>query len=467
MCASLGKGDRPIRDDALEMTPLTARPAGLASLCASVGFERAAYYGLQSVLALYLADILLSDRPIDAIWLLEDLSRLSGARGLALASLVAGLFGSLAAIAPVIGAVMADRVIGQHRAVMTGGMMMAAGHGLLIVEAAMLPALAVIAVGSGFFKGSIAAQLSGLYQPADPARAEGFRLFYIAINLAGLLAPLIIGTAAERIHWHAGFAIACLAMMIGLGIYRLNICLSSRPYLPERRRREEPAGVGHGDRITIAILGASVAMITVTNFQITNAYLLWADQAFARSIGGWSFPASWMIAIDGLISLCALGASGAFWAWVHRRSGAVPVATKAMVGGIGVVGGTVCLMMAAAIHGKAGVPVYWGLAFQCLNSLGLANVLPAVMAIFGQSSPRRFAATSMAGFYLSIFAGGLCSTALASQYASMPLLAFWSIHALCAATGAAGLGAVWLRSSSRDTGAKARQTLLHGAHDAA
>ncbi|MDM7956076.1 MFS transporter [Blastomonas sp.] len=434
------------------MIQRAAVPPGLVSLCASVGFERIAYYGLQSLLALYLAATLSQGRGGADIWLLADLSHLTGAQGVALASVVTGLFVSLAAIAPVIGALAADRVIGQHRAVLAGGMMMAAGHGLLIIEAALLPALVAIALGSGFFKGPVAARLSGLYRPGDSARVEGFRLFYIAINLAGLVAPLIIGTTGERIHWHAGFGLACAAMLVGLIIYWRNFAEDQRQDAMTAGPQETLAARAPGHVWTLAILGASIALLCVTNFQITNAYLLWADTGFILSLGDWRFPASWMIAADGLLSLFALGISGVFWARTERQHGRVDAAAKAVTGAVLVVAGVACLVLAAAVHGRAGVPVVWGLGFQLLNSLGLANVLPAVMAMFGQSSARQFKATAMAGFYLSLFFGGLVSTALASQFSSLPTFAFWTIHALCALFGAAGLVLVWARSKPSRAG---------------
>lgn len=425
-----------------------SRPKGVGTLCLSVGFERFAYYGLQSILALYLAAKLSDGQDTTDIWLLDGLVRLTGAQGVALASVITGLFVSSAAIAPVIGALMADRLIGQHRAVAAGGLLMAAGHGLLIVDAALLPALGAIALGSGLFKGPVAARLSGLYHANDSERVEGFRLFYIAINLGGLLAPLVIGTASERIDWHAGFAIACAAMMAGLLVYWSNFAATIATDPRVHQTQDPPASQAGSDISTIGILGISIAMICVTNFQISNAYLLWVDTGFVRSLGQWRFPASWMIAADGLISLFALAASSLFWVCHERRHGSVQPAAKAMIGALFAVAGTACLVLAAGVHGRTGVPIIWGLGFQLLNSLGLANILPAAMAMFGQSSPRRFAATAMAGFYISLFAGGLVSTALASQFSTLPIVTFWSVHALCALIGASGLVIVWNRSKA-------------------
>lgn len=431
-------------NDSLPMTRTT--PAGLINLCVGVGFERSAYYGLQSILALYLASILLDDRGASAVWLLPELARLTGTQGVALVSVITGLFLSLAAIAPAFGGVISDRVTGQHRAIMTGGLMMAAGHGLLIIEAALLPALVAIALGSGFFKGPAAAQLSRLYHPDDDARVEGFRLFYVAINIAGLLAPLVIGTIAERIDWHAGFAVSCLTMLIGLAIYWQRFSGTFAGIAPVADMDEPPSVRVSTDRLTLVILGASIALVTIANFQIANAYLLWADLGFDRSLGGWEFPASWMIAADGLLSLLALVASGLFWRTYERQRGPIEAAAKAVIGGALVAVGTACLVVAGSLHGRTGVPVYWGLAFQLLNSFGLANVLPAVMAMFGQSTSSRFAATAMAGFYLSMFAGGMISTALASQFSVLTPASFWLVHSGCATLGMLGLGIVFYRA---------------------
>lgn len=340
------------------MTHRAAVPRGLVSLCASVGLERFAFYGLQSILALYLTAMLSDERSIADIWLVGGLSDLTRTQGLALASVITGLFVSLTAIAPVIGAVIADRFVGQHLTVLAGGTMMAAGHGLLVIDAALIPALGVIALGSGLFKGPMAVRLSGLYAPNDSARVEGFRLFFVAINLGGLLAPLVIGTAGERIDWHAGFAIASLAMMAGLLVYWRRFASIEEAPLPQTEEQGIHSGRGAANPLTIAILGFSIAMICVTNFQITNAYLLWADEGFILSVGAWRLPASWMIAADGLLSLFALAATGVFWARHERRHGSIQPAAKAMTGALFAVAGVSCLVLAAGIHGRTGIPLF-------------------------------------------------------------------------------------------------------------
>jgi proton-dependent oligopeptide transporter, POT family len=414
-------------------------PDGLVALCTGITFERIAYYGLKSILALYIAEVLTGGAArLDGIWLLPALARLTGAEGLALSGIITGTFLSVVVLAPAIGGILADRVLGQHRAILTGGLMMAGGQGLLVLEAALLPALALIALGAGLFKGPVAARVSGLYAQNDPRRVEGFRLFYFAVNSAALVAPLVIGTLGERVSWHAGFAVSSAAMLAGLAIYRLRFGADVSDGAPTAETPSE-AGAARTDLAGLALLCLSVALLCVPNSQLTNAYLLWVKQGFVRDLWGWEFPASWMIAADGLLSLFALAASGLFWRWHEARKGAVAAPEKALAGAGFVIFAAALLVCAGLLHGRSEVPVIWGLGFQLCNSLGLANVFPAAMATFGQASARKHASTAMAGFFLALFAGGLVSTALASQFTALPIATFWLLHALCVVAGAAGL----------------------------
>lgn len=413
------------------------RTRGLLALCSSVAFERAAFYGLQGILALYLADRLDDEGMQASIWLLPAIATMTGTDGLALVGIITGAFVSAAALAPALGGILADRLMGIHRAILVGGGMMGVGHGLLLLDYVLLPALGLIAFGSGLFKGPAAARLSGLYTQDAPQRVEGFRLFYLAINIAGLAGPLLTGTLGERVSWHAAFAVSCALMLAGLCIYHHRF--AGRPEAPTERLPTQDSGIRHTNLAGLALLWWSVAFLTIPNAQLTNAYLTWVSRDFERSLGGWEFPASWIIAADGLLGLLALAGSGLFWRMFERRFGSLPPSAKATAGAVFVSIGAGLLVLASAVHEDARVPVAWGLGFQLCNSLGLANVLPAAMAIFGQSSTRHNIATAMAGFYLSLFAGGLASTWLASLFPSLPITTFWLLHAACALCGTVGL----------------------------
>lgn len=173
---------------------------------------------MQSILVLYLSTYLFQAKTPEEIWLLATVAQLFEIKGQALASAVTGGYLMAVSITPLIGGWLTDYKLGPHRAVIVGGTAMAVGHLILAYEPALLPALLCVAIGSGLFRGAIAIQFDALY-PDDSKRAEAFQLFFIAVNIAGLTAPLLIGTVGEKAGWHWGFGIAALAMTAAMAVY--------------------------------------------------------------------------------------------------------------------------------------------------------------------------------------------------------------------------------------------------------
>src|SRR3546814_14349587 len=111
---------------------------------------------------------------------------------------------------------------------------MALGHFLMAFEGSFLFALLALIVGVGLFKGNIASQVGELYKPDDIRRAMAFQIFYIAINVSVIVAPLIAGTPGEKVSWHWGFGTAGIVMVLGLVLY-----IMAGPWLPKDNRSEE------------------------------------------------------------------------------------------------------------------------------------------------------------------------------------------------------------------------------------
>src|SRR3546814_17032523 len=101
---------------------------------------------------------------------------------------------------------------------------MALGHFLMAFEGSFLFALLALIVGVGLFKGNIASQVGELYKPDDIRRAMAFQIFYIAINVSVIVAPLIAGTLGEKVSWHWGFGTAGIVMEIGRASCRERGC---------------------------------------------------------------------------------------------------------------------------------------------------------------------------------------------------------------------------------------------------
>src|SRR5262249_33717791 len=146
--------------------------------------------------------------------------------------------GSVWAMA-ILGGLVADRVLGQYRSALTGGVVIALGHFALAFRS--LPffygGLTLIAIGTGLLKPNVSTLVGSLYEEGDSRRDAGFSLFYMGINLGASIGPIIAGYLAQRVDWHVGFACAGVGMTFGviqyvLGRNRLQVAvdrLAKRP----------------------------------------------------------------------------------------------------------------------------------------------------------------------------------------------------------------------------------------------
>jgi POT family proton-dependent oligopeptide transporter len=122
---------------------------------------------------------------------------------------------------PFFGGMLADRLLGARRAVVLGGLLMAAGHLLMTVETslAFFLALALLICGNGFFKPNISTIVGTLYEKGSHRRDGGFTIFYMGINLGAAMSPLLCGYIGETYGWHWGFGLATIGMLIGLAVF--------------------------------------------------------------------------------------------------------------------------------------------------------------------------------------------------------------------------------------------------------
>src|ERR1035441_6269582 len=211
-------------------------PRGLAYLAFAEGWERFSYYGMQTLLVLYMVRQLLQPGHIENIagfhGFRAALERLYGGplSTVALASAIFGLYTAMVYLTPIAGGIIADRWLGKTRTVVIGALLMAAGHFLMAFEMSFLIALLCLLTGVGCFKGNLASQIGALYAPSDLRRADAYQIYYLFISGAVIVAPLIAGTLGELYGWHYGFGAAGVGMLISLAIYR-----SGRRWLPAER----------------------------------------------------------------------------------------------------------------------------------------------------------------------------------------------------------------------------------------
>jgi POT family proton-dependent oligopeptide transporter len=177
-------------------------PPGLFALFFAEMWERFSYYGMRALLVFYMLKGFLGYGDQDAYT-------------------VYGAYTALVYMTPFFGGILADRLLGARRAVVVGGLLMAAGQSLLMVPHAVpfFAGLALLICGNGFFKPNISTIVGSLYPEHSTKRDGGFTIFYMGINLGAAMSPLLCGYVGETYGWHWGFGLAAIGMLIGLAVF--------------------------------------------------------------------------------------------------------------------------------------------------------------------------------------------------------------------------------------------------------
>ncbi len=191
-------------------------PKALFTLFFTELWERFSFYGMRSFLVLYMTGVLF----VDMIQGEAD-ARAYG---------IYGAFNALLYAAPVIGGMIADKILGFRRTILLGGVCMAAAQFILAANAAFVGSetmfftgLGLLAVGNGFFKPNISSFLGTFYDKNDSRKDGAFTIFYMGINIGAFLAPLTCAYLAQKVDWSLGFLAAGLGMVLGLVVFWNNM----------------------------------------------------------------------------------------------------------------------------------------------------------------------------------------------------------------------------------------------------
>ena len=179
------------------------QPLGLATLFLTEMWERFTYYGMRSLLILFMAGAIAK-----------------GGLGIAdtSASAIYGLYLGSTYLLGLAGGWMADRLLGAQRAVIAGGCLITAGNVLLAVgnTAVFFIGLLVIAMGVGLLKPNVSALVATLYPEGGARRDAGFSVFYMGINLGAFLGSIAVPVFAAWFGWRWGFALPAFGMALGV-----------------------------------------------------------------------------------------------------------------------------------------------------------------------------------------------------------------------------------------------------------
>ena len=300
-------------------------PRGLSTLFFTEMWERFSYYGMRALLILFMT------APLTAGGLEFDIVT---------AGAVYGLYTSMVYMFTLPGGWIADRLIGQQRAVFYGGILIACGHFSMAISsiAAFYLGLFLIVVGTGLLKGNISVLVGQLYMPGDKRRDAGFSIYYMGINLGAFFAPLVCGFLGQRIDWHLGFAAAGIGMVLGLIQYAFGTkYLGTAGLYPTIET--SPEATAQLKFKTLLVSGIAIVLLIILSIGIyTGAFPITATQ-----VANWAGYA--------LLILCV-----GFFGWLFLRKDWTPKERKQLYA-IGV------LFLAAAL--------FWSMFDQAGSTMNL------------------------------------------------------------------------------------------------
>lgn len=455
-------------------------PRGLATLFMTELWERFSYYGMRALLILFMT------APPEAGGLGFDVAK---------AGAIYGLYTAMVYLLSLPGGWVADRRLGQRRAVLWGGIVIAAGNFCLAIPslATFYSGLILVACGTGFLKPNVSVMVGQLYDSADPRRDAGFSIFYMGINLGAFLAPLACGYLGQRINWHLGFALAGVGMLLGLTQYVAGSRHLGKAGLPTQRCRNVPrtavtkwltflfvsagalalARVAGLVRFTAQALSDAVGILlafVVVGFFVWALFLggwtreerrrlvvvgvlflastvfwgvfeqagstlnLFAERNTDKTIFGFSFPASWLQSLNALFIVVLAPVFAWVWMRLGRRE---PSSPAKFAWGLTAAGlGFLVLAVGASVAEKGiRISPLWLVAVYLLHTAGELCLSPVGLSAMTKLAPARIGGLVMGVWFLSISVGNYIGGRIAALYEALPLPALFGV------VGATAVGA--------------------------
>ena len=441
----------PLNSQSGARDELFGHPRALAYLFTTEMWERFSYYGMRALLVLYMVKYLFTPQSSgDVLGLAPFKHGLEFVFGpLApqpLASQIYGFYTGLVYLTPILGGLLADRVLGQRRTVIIGATLMAIGHFMMAFEHLFLVALCFLILGNGAFKPNISTQVGSLYPPGDRRRDRAFSIFYVGINLGAFLAPLVCGTLGEKLGWHYGFAAAGVGMTIGLIIY-----LAATPHLPRDAFEKRSLPDNKLDAkawqsiAALLLLFAPVSLFWATYEQQGNTIALWADQFTDRHFLGGEIPVTWFQAFNPFMIFAFTPFIVALWRWQGKNEPAT--STKLGMGCL--INALAYLVMVAAAWSAGGGKAswLWLLFYFVVITVGELYLSPTGLSLVTKIAPKTLLSMMMGIWLATSFVGGFLAGYLGTFWSSMDKANFFLMLALISSV--AGVAIMLLRRPLR------------------
>ncbi|UJP09863.1 peptide MFS transporter [Microbacterium sp. KUDC0406] len=437
-------------------TRFFGQPWALTHIFGVEMWERFSFYGMQGILLIYMY-----------------YSVARGGLGIdqGVATGIVGAYGGTVYLSTILGAWVADRLLGSERVLFYSAWVIMAGH----IALALLPnlwglgvGLVLVAVGSGGLKANATAVVGTLYSPTDVRRDAGFSLFYLGINLGAFLGPIITGALQSSIGFHWGFGAAAVGMALGLLQYSIG-----RRQLPDSARvvanplaadrRLLVIGIGVAGLIVVAALvltgviradnlAGVVILVTlvaavayfiviissrqiepdarsrvisfiplfVVNVGFWSLYqqqftvlTIYSDQRLDRNILGFEMPVSWVNSINPIFVIILSGVFAAIWTKLGSRAPSAPV--KFALGAM-VMGAAFLLFLPWANGPAHSTPLLAIVLILLVFTVAELFISPPGLSVTTKLAPAQFHTQMVALYFLSVALGTAIAGWLAQFY---------------------------------------------------
>ncbi|MDF2555198.1 MAG: peptide transporter [Microbacterium sp.] len=448
-------------------TRFFGQPWALAHVFGVEMWERFSFYGMQGILLIYLYH-----------------TAEQGGLGIdkAVATGIVGAYGGAVYLSTILGAWIADRILGSERVLFFSAIVIMAGHiGLALIPGVpgVVVGLVLVALGSGGLKANATSVVGTLYGPDDTRRDGGFSLFYLGINLGAFFGPLLTGLLQSTLGFHWGFGLAAVGMAIGLTQYsfgRRGLPAASRAVpnpLPANRYRMWIAiaaaglaiivvavltGVIRADNLALVViivtLAAAIAYFVVilgsrrisatersrvfgfiplfivsVGFwslyqQQFTVLTIYSDVRLNRDLFGWEMPIPWVQSINPIFIIVLSGVFAAVWTKLGRRQPSTPV--KFGLAGI-VMGGAFLLFLIWADGGRNTTPLLAIVGILFVFTVAELLLSPIGLSVSTKLAPAVFQTQMVALFFLSVALGSAIAGEVGKFYDPTNEVAYFAI----------------------------------------
>jgi POT family proton-dependent oligopeptide transporter len=431
-------------------------PRGLANLFGVEMWERFSFYGMLGILPIYL-------------YYAADQGGLSMDKTTAVS--IVGAYGGLVYLSTIVGAWVADRLLGSERTLFYSALLIMFGH----ISLAVLPGytgigvgLVCVSLGSGGLKGNATAVVGTLYAPGDERRDAGFSLFYMGINLGGFVGPLLTGLAQKQVNFHLGFALAAIGMALGLIQYTLgrkNLGTRASEVANPLPASKRLPFIGLGVLIVVvivalvltgAVTAANLSDVTVgvviaasviyfavilSSKKITSdersrvfsfipmfiasaafwslyqqqftVVTVYSDERLNRDLFGWQMPVSWVQSINPVFLILFAPIFAAVWTKLATRQPSTPM-KFAM--GTGLMGVAFLLFLPKANGGANTTSILTLAGILLVFTFAELLISPVGLSLSTKLAPAAFRTQMVALNFLAISLGTAVSGTLAKHY---------------------------------------------------